>query len=81
MKHNSRLYIRHCQVKCKDMTYRVQELFVKNDNLQKIINENEMREHIRVLMSSEAGEETAKYLFNKYITIPKKDIVEEDDED
>ncbi len=40
-----------------------------------------MREHIRVLMSSEVGEETAKYLFNKYITIPKKDIVEEDDED
>lgn len=63
------------------MTYRVQELFIKNDNLQKIIDENEERDHIRVLMSSEAGEETAKYLFNKYITNPKKDLVEEDDED
>lgn len=63
------------------MTYRVQELFIKNDNLQKIIDENEERDRIRVLMSSEAGEETAKYLFNKYITNPKKDLVEEDDED
>lgn len=63
------------------MTYRVQELFAKTENLQRIIDENDERDWVRVLMSSETGEETAKYLFKKYITNPKKDVKEEDDED
>ena len=81
MKHNTRLYVRHCQVKCRDMSHRVNEFYIKTENLQKIIDENDERDRVRVLMSSETGEETALYLISKYITNPKHDPNKEDDED
>lgn len=55
-----------------ELSFKLSVLHTENDKLQQAIKRNENRDRIRIMMTSETGEETLRYLVEKYIAKPAK---------
>ena len=58
--------------KCHELKLQIKELEMKNEMLNKVIQKNQDRDRIRLMLASESGDETLRYLVDKYISKPSE---------
>ncbi|TNV82544.1 hypothetical protein FGO68_gene9665 [Halteria grandinella] len=70
LKHNSVLLVRIYNMRCADLSVLVRDLNFQLDTKQRVITTIEKRDRVRQMMSTEIGQETLRYLVDKYISKP-----------
>lgn len=89
LKFNSRLFVRMFNARCADLLLSIRDLSYQCDVQQKQITKVEKKDRVRLMMANEIGQETLRYLVEKYISKPAlkekdyeldREVFEESDE-
>jgi hypothetical protein len=77
LKYNARLFTRMYNQRFHEISLQINELSTRCDQLREDKRRSEEKDRVRMMMASETGEETLRYLVEKYISKQMKN--EEDD--